>query len=113
MSIAAMAKVESPPGPLPADAARILAVTASARSGSSPLTNSPNSSTARFEHLDDAPAEAGEADALDAVVGHHLHGDEVAQHAGHRWRADQRLVERQADKIGFDVLDFHVSTSVS
>ena len=36
-----------------------------------------------------------------------LHGDELAQHTRHRRRADNRLVERQADKIGFDVLDFH------
>jgi hypothetical protein len=53
-------------------------------------------------------AEPGDADALDAVVGLHLHREEFTQHAGHVGRTDQRLFQRQTNEIDFCLSNFHV-----
>jgi hypothetical protein len=53
-------------------------------------------------------AEPGNANALDAFVGLHLHREEFAQHPGHVGCADQRLFQRQTDEIYFDLRNSHL-----
>ncbi len=97
--MAVSAKVAIPPGPQWLDAAFSLRAMASTSIGSSPLISSPKSSTAAFKRADELAAEAGDADAFDPVVGHDPHGDELAQHARKRRRADQRLLDGQPDEL--------------
>jgi hypothetical protein len=87
MSIAAIAKATTPPGPQGADAAkfgdhllhsqRVLA-----------LDKFAELVKRRLQCTDEPAAECGNADTLDAVIGKDLYSEEFAQHAGHRRGTD-------------------------